>query len=270
MVLTLSSSEKLNAGRISILALFDLGLESSANGQATNITLEGWEPVLLEVAKMTLIVSKGGFEEASLWDLDPVWPLYPLDWCRNCFNFPSLTSCSRWFHKILQSSVVCPRSWRYWQWSLWLRFIGSLPILFGHLKYCSFLIFSKTWCTWFLEYYANHLGSNRPWLPRKVSLGAIIIVFVRPEISLILMDNLCFPFPYYWSSSTSYTHLYGPWADAHFLQASWSTTFSNHARHVGRPWKFLWPHHQSPHQSHWTSPSTCLCMFSESPLLEWS
>ena len=28
-----------------------------------------------------------------------------------------------------------------------LRFIGSPPILFGYLKYGSFLIFSKTWCT---------------------------------------------------------------------------------------------------------------------------
>ena len=64
MVPTLSSSEKLNAGRTSTLALFGSGLESSIGGWATDITLEGHEPVLLEAAKMTLIVPKGGLEKA--------------------------------------------------------------------------------------------------------------------------------------------------------------------------------------------------------------
>jgi len=66
MVLTLSSSKKLNTGRTSTLALFGLGLESSACGKATDITLEGCEPVLPRAAKMTLIVPKWGLEEAFL------------------------------------------------------------------------------------------------------------------------------------------------------------------------------------------------------------
>ena len=107
---TLSLSKKLNAGQTSILALFSSRLESSVSGGATNITLEGWELVLPGAARMTLIMPKGGLEDVSFWDLDPAWPLCLLGWCRNFFNFPSLTSCSRWFHKVLQSSVVCPRS----------------------------------------------------------------------------------------------------------------------------------------------------------------
>ena len=53
MVPILSLSEKLNANRISILALFGLELESSAGSRATYITLEGWEPILLGAAKIT-------------------------------------------------------------------------------------------------------------------------------------------------------------------------------------------------------------------------
>ena len=67
MVPILSLSEKLSAGWISILALFGLGLLSSADSWATDITLKGQEPVLPEAAKMTLIIPKGGLEEASLW-----------------------------------------------------------------------------------------------------------------------------------------------------------------------------------------------------------
>ena len=50
MVPILSLSEKLNAGRISTLALFGSELESSAAIRATNITSEGREPVLSGVA----------------------------------------------------------------------------------------------------------------------------------------------------------------------------------------------------------------------------
>jgi len=73
MVLTLFSSEKLNASRTSSLALFDFGLGSSTCGQATDITLEGCEPILLGATKMTLIILKGSFEEAFPWALDPAW-----------------------------------------------------------------------------------------------------------------------------------------------------------------------------------------------------
>ena len=60
MVPILSSSEKLNKGRISSLALFGSELESSAGDLATDITLEGRELVLLGVEKMTLIVPNEG------------------------------------------------------------------------------------------------------------------------------------------------------------------------------------------------------------------
>ena len=64
MVPTLFSSEKLNVSQTSTLAFFGLGLELSACGRVTNVTLEGYEPILLVAAKMTLIVPKGGLEEA--------------------------------------------------------------------------------------------------------------------------------------------------------------------------------------------------------------
>ena len=145
MVPTLSLSKKLKASRTSILAIFSSGVESYTRGRAMDNTLEGREPILPGTAKITLIVPKGTLKEASLRDPNPAWPPCPLSWYKNCFNFPSLTSYSRWLHKVLQSFVVCPCSWWYWQWRFWLRLIGSPPILFGHLKYGSFLIFSKTW-----------------------------------------------------------------------------------------------------------------------------
>ena len=114
MVLTLFSFEKLNVGRTSTLALFVLRLEFSAGGCAIDITPEGRELILLRVAKMALILPKGGLEEAFPWALNSIWSPYPLGRYKNYCNFPSLTSCSRWFHKVLQSSVVCPHSWWYW------------------------------------------------------------------------------------------------------------------------------------------------------------
>ena len=144
--------------------------------------------------RMTLIVPKEALKVASLQDPNLAWPPCPLGWYKNCFNLPSLTSCSKWLHKVLQSSVVCPRSWCYWQWKLWLRFVGSPPILFGHLKNGLFLIFSKTWCTG-SQNTVNHLSSGRPRMPRKISSGPVIVVFVQPEIPPILKDNLSFSFP---------------------------------------------------------------------------
>ena len=66
MVLTLSSSEKLNASRTSTLTLFDARLTSLASSRAINITLKGCEPVLPRATKMMLMVPKGGLEEAFL------------------------------------------------------------------------------------------------------------------------------------------------------------------------------------------------------------
>jgi len=82
---------------------------------------------------MTLIVPNRGLEEAFPYALDPTWSPCLLSRYKNCCNLPSLTSCSRWFHRVLQSSVVCPRSWWYWQWRLWLHLKRSPPILFDHL-----------------------------------------------------------------------------------------------------------------------------------------
>ena len=72
MVLNFSLFEKLNVGGISILALFGLELVPSVGSQATDITQERQEPVLLRAAKMTLIVPRGGLKEASLWGSEPV------------------------------------------------------------------------------------------------------------------------------------------------------------------------------------------------------
>ena len=66
MVPILSSSTKLSAGWIFTPALFGLGLVSSMNNQATDITQEGQEPALPGATKMTFIVPVGGLEEASL------------------------------------------------------------------------------------------------------------------------------------------------------------------------------------------------------------
>ena len=66
MVTILSLSEKLSVGWISTLALFGSRLGSLASSRATDITLEGWESVLLGAAKMTLIVPNEGLEKAFL------------------------------------------------------------------------------------------------------------------------------------------------------------------------------------------------------------
>ena len=73
MVPTLSLSEKPRTGWISVIAFFGFELLPLADSQATDITLEGQEPVLPGVAKMTLIIPKGGLEEASLRGSEPVW-----------------------------------------------------------------------------------------------------------------------------------------------------------------------------------------------------
>ena len=78
MVPILSSFEKLSANQISILALFGSELESLADNRVTDITLEGWEPVLSSVVKMTLIVPNGDLEEAFPWAPDLAWSPCPL------------------------------------------------------------------------------------------------------------------------------------------------------------------------------------------------
>ena len=45
------------------MGLFSSGLESSTGSQAIDITLEGHEPVLPEVAKITFIIPIGGLKK---------------------------------------------------------------------------------------------------------------------------------------------------------------------------------------------------------------
>ena len=175
IVSILSSSEKLNEGQISNLAFFGSELRSPASDLATDITLASWEPILPGAANITLIVPNRGLEEAFPWAPDLDWSPCPLGQYRNCCNFPSLTSCSRWFHNIRQSSVVYPRSWWYWKWRLWLRLKGSPLILFGHLKYGSFLIFSKTWCTGSRNTVFTTCGAASPDYPAKSRRGLLLL-----------------------------------------------------------------------------------------------
>ena len=97
MVPILFSSKKLNANWIFTLALFDSELGSSDSSPATDITLEGWEPVFPGAVKMKLIVPSRGLEEAFPRALDLDWSPCPLGRYKNCCNLPSQTSCSRWF-----------------------------------------------------------------------------------------------------------------------------------------------------------------------------
>ena len=48
---------------------------------------------------------------------------------------------------------------------------------------------------WLSEHCVDHLRSHRPRLPNKIPLGFVIIVFVLPEIPLVLRDNLSLSFP---------------------------------------------------------------------------
>ena len=52
---------------------------SPKDRRATDITLDGHDLVLPGVAKMTLIVPKGGFEGMSLLDSEFAWLPWPLE-----------------------------------------------------------------------------------------------------------------------------------------------------------------------------------------------
>ena len=74
---------------ISILAFFSLELESLVGSQATDITLDGEDPVLPRAAKMTLIIPRRILKGASLWRSKSVCSIQSLEWCKSSFNFPS-------------------------------------------------------------------------------------------------------------------------------------------------------------------------------------
>ena len=65
-------------GRLS-LALFGSWQVSSEGRQATDITLDGHDPVLPGAAKITLIIPREGLEGTSLSDQELVYPPSPLE-----------------------------------------------------------------------------------------------------------------------------------------------------------------------------------------------
>ena len=73
MVPALSSSKKPKVGRISTLTLFGFETPSSDDNHATDITMDGQDPVVPGVAKMTLIIPKGGSEVAFFLEFEFVW-----------------------------------------------------------------------------------------------------------------------------------------------------------------------------------------------------
>ena len=79
----------------SSLALFGSRLVSSEGRRATDITLDGHDPVLLGAVKITLVVPRGGLEGVSLSDREMVCPSSPLEWCSSCFNLSSQASWSK-------------------------------------------------------------------------------------------------------------------------------------------------------------------------------
>ena len=161
---------------------------------------------------MTFIVPIGGLKEVSLRDSGFTYPCWLLEWCKRCFNFPSWTSWSKWFLKFLQSSVVCPGSWWYWQYRFWLRLMGSPAILFGHLKNDLFLIFSRTWCTGSRNTALIACASADPDCPAKSLLGRLLLLnrfdlksllsWGQSLLYLYLIAGLLQPF---------YTCRSGPW-----------------------------------------------------------
>ena len=73
MVPSLSSSKKPNTNGIPILTLFSIELEPSFGQQDTDITLEGQDPVFPRATNMMFIVPRGGLEDASPQNAEPVW-----------------------------------------------------------------------------------------------------------------------------------------------------------------------------------------------------
>lgn len=90
---------------------------------------------LIRVAKMTLMVPKDGHGAVSLWRPKPDCSPCPNGWCMNCFRFPALANWFRKSRRVLQSLVVWPRSWWYWQYRLWFYLVRPpLPNLIRPLK----------------------------------------------------------------------------------------------------------------------------------------
>ena len=144
----------------------------------------------------------GGLKEVSFRGSWFAWLWWPLEGCKRCLSFPSQTSWSKWFQRFLQFFVVCLCSWWYWQYRLWLRFMESPTILFGHLKNSSFLIFSKTCCTGSLNMTLTFCVLVDPYCPVKSFLGLLLLYRFDLKSLPFWGITFSFPFPYSWSSST--------------------------------------------------------------------
>ena len=79
MVPSLFLSEEPKTNGISVLTHFDIELESSSGQQDADIILEDQDLVLPEATNMTFIVPKGGLEDASPRNVEPVWLPRPLE-----------------------------------------------------------------------------------------------------------------------------------------------------------------------------------------------
>ena len=156
----------------------------------TDIILEGHEPVLPGVAKITLMMPIGGLEEVFPRVLDLYWSPCPFGRHKRCCNLPSLTSCSKMIPQCTtvlsgMSSllVVLAINTLITPWKVPTNFVWPLKIwlildLFQHLMY------------WISEHSIDHLRGYRFRLPSKIPTRSTGVVTVWPEIPPLLKDNL--------------------------------------------------------------------------------
>ena len=132
---------------------------------------------------MTLMVPSGGLEGVFPRAPDLDWSLCPWGRYRNCCNFLSLTSCSRWFHSILQSLVVLAMKALVAPQKVSTHSVRPLEV------WLVFYLFQNLMHR-FSKHNVNRLRSCRLRLPSKIPLGSVIVVTVRLEIPPLLRDNL--------------------------------------------------------------------------------
>ena len=80
--------------------------------------------------------------------------------------------------------------------------MGSLPILFGHLKYGSFFIFYRIWCVSSLNTVLTIWAIAGPVCPAKSLLGRMLLYLSNLKSLRSRGITFAFPFPYCWSSLT--------------------------------------------------------------------
>ena len=86
--------------------------------------------------------------------------------------------------------------------------MGSLAILFGHLKNDSFFYLLQNLMHWILEHSIDYLRVGRCELSCKVSPRSVVAIkSVRPEVPPLLRDNLCFTFTQLLVFSSTFLYL---------------------------------------------------------------